>query len=55
MIGLKFLRWKEQFDRIGRMPCPHEYCERITSLDAEVYSMTQWNIDRRIHNMLNHG
>ena len=52
MIAVKFPKWKAAFERIGRMACSHDYCAKITSMDAKDYSMEEWNIDRRIHNML---
>jgi len=53
MIPLQFPEWEKEFNRIGEMPCNHDYChQNITTLDKKLYSMEQWNLDRRVHNML---
>ena len=52
LILAKFRQVQEAFNRIGRMPCPHDYCAKIVTMDTDHYLMDEWNVDRRIHNML---
>jgi hypothetical protein len=52
LILMKFRQVQEAFNRIGRMPCPHDYCAKIATMDTHEYPMDEWNVDRRIHNML---
>jgi hypothetical protein len=53
MISMPFTYWKNAFERFGTMPCPHDYCHTvIRTLDTTQYPCEQWNLDRRVHNML---